>query len=379
MGLLKGTLTFSRYRLAGPLPPRFKEFFDRQIRAFSFREVPGGGAEKSLGWTGLENPLDTQFAYANYAIGDYLAFSLRIDRKQVPPSLLKLKLLEAEKKASGEKGGKFVSKEGQDEMRERVRLDLLQKAQPVPSFFDVGWSVAQNWLFFGSLSTKVLGEFEDLFKRTFNIGLHPFFPWDPRYLEGKTAEKIAALKGSSLLASPAQPNDGKPMNPSLLGRDFLTWLWFASEERGGAVRIQGGGDVEIQFVRRMALESGEGEYASSVICQGLHADLKEGKIAIREGKRIKEARLQIRADTDQWEFTLKADPFQIQSLKLPAGFSLSEEEEEKEGRILERIHLTEKALQILDQLFSFFLVRRLSSAWSAEEIPRLKKWVQRSD
>ena len=167
------------------------------------------------------------------------------------------------------------------------------------------------------------------------------------------------------------------MNPSLLGRDFLTWLWFVSEERGGAVRTPGAGDMEIHFVRRLVLESGEGEYSSSVICQGLHADLKEGKIAIREGKRIKEARLQLRADTGEWEFTLKADPFQIQSLKLPAGFSLSEEEEEQEGRILERIHLTEKAIQAVDQLFSLFLTRRLSSAWFSEEIPRLKKWVQR--
>lgn len=377
MGLLKGTLTFSRYRLAGFLPARFNEFFDRQIRLFSFRQTPAGIEEKSLGWTGLENLLDTQFTYANYMIGDYLVFSLRIDRKQVPPSLLKIKILEAEKKAAGEKGRNPVSKAGQDEIRERVRVELLHKAQPVPSFFDVCWSVSRNWLFFGSLSAKVLGEFEDLFKRTFNIGLHPFFPWDPRYLEEKTAEKIAALKGSALLPSPAQTEDGNPMNPSLLGRDFLTWLWFVSEERGGAVSVPGTGDMEIHFARRLVLESGEGEYSSSVICQGLHADLKEGKIAIREGKRIKEARLQLRLDTDQWEFTLKADPFQIQSLKLPAGFSRSEEEEEKEGRILERIHLTEKAIQALDQLFSLFLTRRLSSAWFSEEIPRLKKWVLR--
>ena len=95
MGLLKGTLTFSRYRLAGSLPARFNEFFDRQIRVFSFRQTPTGMEEKSLGWTGLENLLDAQFNDANHAIGDYLVFSLRIDRKQVPPSLLKIKILEA--------------------------------------------------------------------------------------------------------------------------------------------------------------------------------------------------------------------------------------------------------------------------------------------
>jgi len=33
--------------------------------------------EKILGWTSLENVLDTDFQYSSYAWGDYLIFSLR--------------------------------------------------------------------------------------------------------------------------------------------------------------------------------------------------------------------------------------------------------------------------------------------------------------
>jgi recombination associated protein RdgC len=141
--------------------------------------------------------------------------------------------------------------------------------------------------------------------------------------------------------------------------------------------IPGKGDVEVIFSRRLVLESGEGEYSESVICQGLHADLKEGKAAIREGKKIKEARILLGVGTDQWGLTLKADRFQFQSVKLPAGMAMNEEEEEKEGRVLERIYLAEKALNSVDQLFADFLARRLSGQWSAEEIPRMKKWIQK--
>jgi recombination associated protein RdgC len=143
------------------------------------------------------------------------------------------------------------------------------------------------------------------------------------------------------------------------------------------VQVPGAGDVEVAFTRRLALESGDGEYSESIICQGLHAGLREGKAALREGKKVKEARVQLGLATDKFEFTLKADPFQFQTLRLPSGMGLEEEEEDKGGRILERIYLIEKATKAADQLFHLFLKRRLSPQWASEEVPQIKKWVQK--
>jgi len=47
-----------------------------------------------------------------------------------------------------------------------------------------------------------------------------------------------------------------------------------------------------------------------------------------------------------------------------------------EGGILERIGLVETGLRTMDDLFAFFLKRRLSSQWAAEEIPRVKAWLK---
>ncbi len=376
MGLFKGTLTFSRYRILESLPKNFNDFINRQIKLHAFRELSGGGEEKSSGWTSLEDALDTEFAYANYAAGEYLVFSFRLDRKTIPPSLMKIRVMEAEKKMLTSKGRKVLSKGEKEEIRERVRLDLLTRAQPVPSLFDVCWSPSQNWIWFGSLSPKVMEEFEGLFKKSFDLTLSPLVPWDPKYIDRPLAEKIASLKDGVFL-DPQSGEDGKSGTP-LLGREFLTWLWFKSEERGGAVQVPTAGDVEISFIRRLVLESGGGEYSESIACQGLHAGLREGKTAVQEGKKVKEGRLQLGLGTDKFEFTLKADPFQFQTLRLPAGMGLQEEEEEeREGRILERIYLVEKAAKTADQLFSFFLRKRVAPQWSSEEVPRMKKWVQK--
>jgi hypothetical protein len=370
MGLLKGTFTFSRYRTQEPLPGNFQDFFHRQIKRFAFRELSMGSEEISFGWTSLENLLDTQFEYANYAVGDYLAFSFRLDRKKVPPSLMKIKYLEAEKKALGVKTKKFLSKGEKEELKERIRLELLGKTFPVPSFFDVCWSLSQGWVTFGSFSPKVVEEFEKLFKKCFNLTLSPLVPWDPQHVEHSLAEKMVALKDGVFL----NPQEQGKAGPPLLGREFLTWLWFKSEERGGAVQVPGAGDLEVSFARRLALESGGGEYSESIICQGLHAGLKEGKAAILDGKKVKEARIQLGVGTEKFEFTLKADSFQFQTLRLPEGIE-EEEETDKGGRLLERIYLMEKAVKTADQLFTLFLKKRLSPQWSGEEIPRIKKWL----
>lgn len=374
MGLMKGSMTFSRYRVKGDLPAEFRPFFDRQIKKYAFQDLTASAEEQAFGWTCLENPLDTAFQQARYSAGDFFYFSLRLDKKSVPPALLRLKCLEEERKSLKDSGKKRLFREQAKEIKERVFLHLLTRAYPVPSFYDILWSVSGGWLLVGSHADKVFEIFEDLFKLTFNARLAPCLPWEPEHLDRKTAAALTALDGGSFL----EPGRGsaEKADPAFLSREFMTWLWFKSEERDGTVSLPGQADVRLTFEKRVVLESGEGEYAETVSCQGLHADLKEGKTAIREGKKVREARLRLERDSDRWEFTLKADRFQFQSMKLPTVGGLDEEGEEKEGGILERIYLVETALKTADDLFALFLKRRLSPQWASEEIPRIKTWLK---
>ena len=196
MGLINGTLTLSKYRVIGSLPDNFKDFIDNQIKLFAFRELSIGESEKSVGWTSLENVLDTNFEYANYLLADYLIFSLRIDRKIISPSLLKLKVLEAEKQLIAERGKDKIYREERAEIKEGVYLSLLRQIPPIPSFYEICWNVSQGWLLFGSLSEKAREDFEDLFKRTFKLTLRPFIPWDMKYMDSQMAEHILSINSA---------------------------------------------------------------------------------------------------------------------------------------------------------------------------------------
>jgi hypothetical protein len=371
MGLLKGTWTFSRFRVSGALPEESNNFIETGLKKNAFSDFFGVHTEKSSGWTNAENILDVDFAPAKYKCGGYLIFALRMDRKVLPAALIKLKVLEAEKKYLAESGNKRLHRHEHEDIKEAIQSELLEKALAIPSFTEICWSPTNNTVFFGSHSEKAVEEFQRLFKESFELTLLPFLPWDQEHPNADGGgSKTAAVRSSD-----ADPfNSGSVARDLFLGREFLTWLWYKSEERNGIIDVPGSGENEVIFLHRLVLGSGDGEYSETVVCQGLHADMEEGKEALRRGKKIKEARLRLVKDESRWEFTLKADMFQFQSLKLPTVMEL-EDETDRDGRNLERIYLMEKAVTTMDGLFFAFMQIRRSAQWEADEIPRMEKWV----
>ncbi len=371
MGLLKGSWSFSRYRVAGKMPEHFDDFIDERLKRYAFTEITSQVAEKIAGWTSLENVLDTEFSYAKYKLGAYIIFSLRMDRRSVPPSLLKLRVMEAEKKHLADSGKKRLYRAEREDIKERVQLELMARAPKVPSFHEVCWFPESSSLIFGSLSAQTMEDFEKYFKESFQLTLQPLLPWEAIAADSTANAPSVPQTAAALNRTPQA--GGEATNQVSWGREFLTWLWFKSEERNGVVDFPEGGAKEIIFVQRLVLAAGDGEYAETVVCQGLHSDMKEGKEALRRGKKIKEARLRVSEDTTKWEFTFKADHFQFQSLKLPA-ITEGEDDVDREGQNIERIYLVEKAVTTMDRLFVLFASLRQSPAW-AEELSRMERWV----
>jgi hypothetical protein len=369
MGLLKGTWSFSRYQVTGKMPEQFNDFIDERLKQYAFSTLVGDVLETSMGWTSLENVLDTDFTYAKYKCGEHLIFCLRSDRRPIPPSLLKLKVMEAEKKRLAEGDKKRLYRHEREEIKERIQLELQTKALNIPSFYELCWSPERSSLLFGSLSPKIQEEFEKYFKESFQLTLLPFLPWESITADAKK-ENTTAEAGKDTV-NQQHSNPGTATNPIFWGREFLTWLWFKSEERNGIIKISDNNEMEIIFLQRLVLTSGDGEYSETVVCQGLHSDMKE---ALRQGKKIQEARLRLTNDTTKWEFTFKADYFQYQSLKLPTTME-SGDEPDREGQNMERIYLVEAASETMDKLFVLFYRLRLSPQWENEELARMEKWL----
>jgi recombination associated protein RdgC len=162
-----------------------------------------------------------------------------------------------------------------------------------------------------------------------------------------------------------------------LGQEFVTWLWYKSEERGSAIEIPGMGDVSVVFEKHMLLESGEGDSREKVICTGLQAELTEARTGLRMGKKLEQARILLSRGEYQWNLTIRASMFDLKSVKAPKTMATSEESndpEAVEGRLLEKISLYEQALQFVDELFRMYLKVRLSEGWE-RELLKVRAWI----
>jgi recombination associated protein RdgC len=165
-----------------------------------------------------------------------------------------------------------------------------------------------------------------------------------------------------------------------VGQEFLTWLWFKSEERGGTVYLPGEGDIQVVFEKHMLLESGEGESHERLICRGLQTELQEARTGLRMGKKLEQARIYLAKGEYEWNLTLSATLFEYRNVKLPKTLSSGEESSDpvaQEGRILERLGMAEEVMRTLDELFRVFLKLRVSNGWPDEQA-KLTTWINRA-
>jgi len=166
-----------------------------------------------------------------------------------------------------------------------------------------------------------------------------------------------------------------------LGQEFLTWLWWKSEERGGSIQIPGEGDITLSFEKHMLLESGEGESSEKIVCTGLQAELQEARTGLQMGKKLEQARLVLGHNSYEYSFTLAAALMEFRNVRLPKTEATEDDKggnpEEIEGMTLERIYLFEELIRLVNELFRMFLEVRLAATWR-EELQRVRSWVAKS-
>jgi len=167
-------------------------------------------------------------------------------------------------------------------------------------------------------------------------------------------------------------------NKAFLGREFLTWLWFRSDASDGIVEIPGKSTIELHFLDKMVLNLSGSDSPQTVTITGGQSELREGMAALKEGKKIEEARISIKDAHEEFTVVVKASWLSFSGFRPPPSLpSDSTDSLEGEGLFMEKMYLLEHFLDIVDELFEFFLKLRLSDTWDARELPAIREWIRR--
>ena len=180
MGFLSASFGLTRYRVLGEADSELWEKIPGLLKKFSFNDIDDVPDEVSFGWVSFDNMLDNKFELSSPFKGEYVCFSLRIDKRKIPPAVFKKYYQMAIQEVLGNEQGdvKYLSRAKKQEIRENLRIKLLSKTLAVPSVTDVVWNFSKGILFLSTTNKSTKEIFVELFQKTFNLPLQLITPYE---------------------------------------------------------------------------------------------------------------------------------------------------------------------------------------------------------
>lgn len=189
MGLLSSRTSITCYNVEGSLPKPITESVRAALEKNVIANIDDKPAEKAVGWTSFEAPLAPAFTGDSGQYGASFVFSLRIDKKTIPPKVVRKYCEERAQRHMAKTGQTVLSKNERKEIKERVLQELVLRVPATPRVFDLVWHYEEGKLWFFSNLKGANEVLEDLFFKSFSLRLIRLFPYTIAQLETNLSDK----------------------------------------------------------------------------------------------------------------------------------------------------------------------------------------------
>ncbi len=204
MPILRGTVTFSRYRVESDKkrsPSDVRRWFVKALQSSAFEPIDRKGDEdRAAGFAELEDFDATEFSTGKLFFGQRALFTWRVDQLKVSASLIREELAKWEQTFVKENDRKPAKSE-RSKARAELRQMLRGKAKPVTKTHDLAWNLDSQQLQIWSSSRKVVDEVVGELESAFEVKLTPLVPGALAESGGASADALlptASLVGPSL-------------------------------------------------------------------------------------------------------------------------------------------------------------------------------------
>ncbi len=158
-----------------------------------------------------------------------------------------------------------------------------------------------------------------------------------------------------------------------LGEEFLTWLWFRWETDSGEFHLPGGRVVGIAIDDLLTFSAPSDDETEQTLRHGLPTRTEEARTALRQGRRLRRARLILAEGQRQWTATIDGASLQLSGTKLPED---AEEVESDGDRTADRAANWYALQEIVLALYGQFLQERLAEGYLKQGGERQAQWMQ---
>ena len=196
MSLLSSLISITRYKIEGRLKVPVLETVAAGLKKNAISEIDDHSSEKAVGWTSFRKPYQPNFNGSDFVYGNYLVFSLRVDRKSISPKLVKKYFMIESEQRLADSGRQHLSRSEKQIIKDQVIERLNIKIPATPHVYDLIWNFEDSLLWFFSNLKASNEELETLFLRSFDLRLIRMFPYTAAHLASNltAAEKDILLK-----------------------------------------------------------------------------------------------------------------------------------------------------------------------------------------
>ncbi|HCE42232.1 MAG TPA: hypothetical protein DET40_01620 [Lentisphaeria bacterium] len=357
MSFERGSFALTIFRLPEKLPEDALELFESKA-AGKLDDIKD---ELSVGWVSGRHLLERNINEATATCGGHFYLNLRSAQRKVPAALLNAECRKEELEYMQMNKLIFVPNKVRRQIKKDVEEKRLMQMPPLLSGIPFVIDKASNMLYLGTSSPKKMDTFITFFNDTFKM--EPLQVGINDMMFRMFKEDIDGLKPVRF-----SKNAKAESNP---GRDFVTWLWFYSEEKGGKINTKNFGDFEIMIEGPITFalsDEAEGS-GETVVRKGNPLRSAEAKAALDVGKKIKKAKFTLARDKEVWSGTIDADLLTFSGLKLPEGEKLDDL-----GSIFaERVNLLHIFQNVFQEYFKLFASSVRGEKWSKDE-GEILKW-----
>jgi recombination associated protein RdgC len=188
MGLLSSRNSITRYKVSGQLDGPVHETVYQRLKQHAIPKIEDEGSESTVGWTSFETPYAPDFEGYSFVFGAYMLFSLRIDKKSIPPKLIQKHYVLNVSKRLADTGRHYLSGNEKKAIKEDVINTLARRIPAVPNVYDLVWEYnsASLWFF---TNLKAMNEaLETLFIKSFDLHLIRLFPFTTAVLMSELSD-----------------------------------------------------------------------------------------------------------------------------------------------------------------------------------------------
>lgn len=114
-----------------------------------------------------------------------------------------------------------------------------------------------------------------------------------------------------------------------LGEEFLTWIWFRWETSGGEFTLSGGRVVGVALDDFLSFAAPSDDETEQTLRHGLPTRTQEARTALRQGRRLRKARMLVAEGPRQWSATFDAPTMTLNGVKLPEDAEECESEQDR--------------------------------------------------